>query len=67
MKKEKTYTLYWLTGETGTVKGINASSAMNNAGIGHGALKAMDFYEEGFSDKWEWHAKDHRWRKKGTI
>lgn len=43
----KTYTLFWLTGETQLVTGNSPAEAMNNAGIGNGALRALDFYEEG--------------------
>lgn len=44
---KKEYTLFWLTGETQIVTGSSPSEAMNNAGIGQGALRALDFYSEG--------------------
>lgn len=43
----KTFTLFWLTGETQLVTGNSPVEAMNNAGIGNGALRALDFYAEG--------------------
>ena len=48
---EKQFTLFWLTGETEIVKGKDIATAMNNAGIGNGALRALDFYAEGDKEK----------------
>lgn len=67
--KEKTYTLFWLTGKTQIVKGYDSASAMNNAGIGQGALRALDFYDEGDRRKeWVWNEKVRNWEKvKGAV
>lgn len=66
----KTYTIFWLTGETQLVKGDKPHEAMNNAGIGAGALRAMDFYAEGDKrSEYEWEKeKDKRnWKKIETV
>lgn len=39
------YKLYWLDGKTEIVRGLSASDAFNKAGIGRGALPALDYYE----------------------
>lgn len=44
---DKKFLLFWLGDDTvQVVNGRNISSAMNNAGIGAGALPALDFHSE---------------------
>ena len=62
--KDKTYTIFWLTGKSQIVTGREPHEAMNNAGIGAGAIRAMDFYGEGdLRDKWEWNSDARTWTK----
>lgn len=62
--KTKTFTLFWLTGEAQTVTGNTIAEAMNNAGIGNGALKALDFYAEGDqTEKYNWEKEQRNWIK----
>ena len=62
--EEKIFTLFWLTGKTQIVKGYDPASAMNNAGIGAGALRALDFYSEGDIQKeWIWDKEVRNWEK----
>lgn len=43
----KTYLLHWLgSDKPQTVQGTCIADACNNAGIGHGAIPALDYYEE---------------------
>ena len=42
----KKFKLYWLDGTTEIIKGRDAVDAFNSAGIGAGALRALDYYEE---------------------
>ena len=42
----KTFLLHWMDGKIETVVGPDLASAMNNAGIGMGALPALDYWEE---------------------
>lgn len=59
------WTLYWLTGERQVVEGEQIHIAMNNAGIGAGALAALDFYKEGAEDHgYRWSANDRSWIKR---
>lgn len=62
MEKNK-YTLYWLTGKKEVVNGNSISDAMTNSGYGAGAIRALDFYENGVDDSYEW--EDHEWVKRG--
>ena len=42
----KKFRLHWLDGKTEVVEGLNITNACQNAGIGNGALKALDYYKE---------------------
>jgi hypothetical protein len=60
----KEFTLLWLTGDTQIVTGISPANAMNNAGIGNGALRALDLYAEGdIRDNYVWNATKRYWDK----
>jgi len=60
--KVKEFTLFWLTGKSEIVKGTDPSNAMNNAGIGAGALAALDFHVEGdLRDQHEWSDQKRTW------
>lgn len=62
--EKKTFTLFWLTGKSELVTGYDASTAMNNAGIGAGALRAMDFYAEGDKlNEYTWDERARSWEK----
>ena len=57
------YVLYWLTGDAQEVYGPNINTAMNNAGIGAGALSALDFYDQGpDTGKCTWDAEAREWK-----
>ena len=59
------FTVFWLTGNSQIVTGSKIHIAMNNAGIGAGALRAMDFYAPGDQrDNYEWDKKNRTWLKK---
>ena len=65
--KKTQWTLYWLTGERQVVEGDQIHTAMNNSGIGAGALAALDFYREGAEDHgYRWSSDDRRWTKEET-
>ena len=42
----KKYRLHWLGGKKEVVQGIDIADACRRAGIGNGALRALDYYEE---------------------
>lgn len=60
----KTFTLFWLTGEYQLVEGVDIANAMNMAGIGNGALRALDFWANGDeSENYEWDNDNRKWIK----
>ena len=62
--KMKEFTLFWRTGKSEIVSGIDAASAMNNAGYGAGSVRALDFYAEGdVRAAWAWDATERSWSK----
>lgn len=61
MSKNKWFTIFWLDGSKTHVFGETIEAACNHAGIGNGALRAVDWYDEGIrnthfydSSKKEW-------------
>ena len=40
------YVIHWLGGKTELVEGTDIADACRRAGIGNGALRAMDYFEE---------------------
>ncbi len=47
-KKPKTreFRLHWRDGKKEEIKGSDIADAMRHAGIGGGAIRALDYYEE---------------------
>jgi hypothetical protein len=58
------FTLYWLGGKREVVKGTDIADAMNHAGYGHGALKALDFHCKGIDYDYEWNSETKEWDRK---
>jgi len=61
MAKDKTFTLFWRTGDRNVVQGRNVAEAMTLAGFGAGSLPALDFHAEGDCDHYAWDAAKHSW------
>ena len=59
------WTLYWRTGDRQVVEGEQIRDAMNAAGIGAGALPALDFYARGDDRAYRWDAQAHTWQHIG--
>ncbi len=58
----KTFTLFWLTGDSELVEGSDIAHAMNKAGYGNGSLRALDFHGEGdLQDKYVWDSTARKW------
>ncbi|WNM68804.1 hypothetical protein SEA_SOOS_74 [Gordonia phage Soos] len=59
------FTLFWRTGDAEIIEGPTPEAAMNNAGIGAGALPALDFWARGDKlDDYEWSAEDRDWKQR---
>jgi hypothetical protein len=64
----KEYTLFWLTGQSEIVKGNAPHEAMNSAGYGGGAVRALDFYSEGDKRKeYQWDKEKRTWQSKKLL
>tara|TARA_R110000868_G_scaffold106717_1_gene292469 strand:- start:16 stop:222 length:207 start_codon:yes stop_codon:yes gene_type:complete len=50
----KQFTLFWLIGKKEVISGNDIAHAMNSAGYGAGALRALDFHSEGDCNDYEW-------------
>lgn len=59
--KTYTYRLYWKGGDTELVNGTSIANACNNAGIGRGALPALDCHTEGKEEKYKWNKTTKKW------
>lgn len=58
-----TFTFFWRDGKRDVFQGDSRSDALNRAGYGAGALRALDFVAEG-DDKGYWYdAQLKTWRK----
>ncbi|WP_280412625.1 hypothetical protein [Nocardia asiatica] len=61
---EKSWTFYWLTGQREVLPGSTAADALNRAGYGAGAIRALDFFAEGDrDDSWTWNSDTRNWVK----
>jgi len=63
--KVKEFTLFWLTGDSQIITGTDIANAMNSAGIGNGALRALDFHAKGdVREKYIWNRENRTWDNK---
>ncbi len=58
------FTYYWLTGKREVLEGNDSADALNKAGVGAGALPALDFYATGENDEYKWDKDNRKWIKK---
>lgn len=57
-----TYTVFWLGGESQLIQGRDIVDAFNRAGIGGGAVPALDFWGRGdIRDEYRWDAEKRCW------
>lgn len=59
------FTLYWRTGDRQVVEGCGdtPADACNRAGIGGGAIGALDFWARGENTEYEWNAQEREWAR----
>jgi len=55
------YSIYWRNGKREIVTGTSITDACRNAGIGAGALEAMDFFMPGSKDTHKWNKETREW------
>ena len=61
----KTFTFYWGGGTRTVYQGNTPADALNRAGYGGGAVRALDFYAEGNNTEYVW--RDKQWKKEGDA
>lgn len=57
----KKFRLYWLDGKTEVIEGNSIEDAFRRAGYGGGALRALDFYDDGEELKYKWNSTNRTW------
>ena len=55
------FTFYWLDGKCEVLEGDAPEHALEKAGYGNGAIKALDFFARGDNKEYIWY--DHKWVK----
>lgn len=60
------FTLYWLDGKREVVYGRDCADAMNRAGYGYGALRALDVWVDGNDKDFSWDAESRKWVNTST-
>ena len=60
----KEFTFFWLDGKREVLKGGGPADALTKGGYSQGALKALDFYDYGNNNNWEWKKEIRTWHKK---
>ena len=63
MSKNKWFTIFWLDGSKTHVFGETIEAACNHAGIGNGALRAVDWYDEGIKNTHFYDGNKKEWVK----
>ena len=63
MNKSKWFTIFWRDGSKSFVFGPTIEDACNHAGIGNGALRAVDWYDEGVKNTHYYNKAKHEWTK----
>jgi len=48
------YTFFWRDGKRQVLEGKSAVAALNSAGYGNGALRALDVFSVGDNNEWQW-------------
>ena len=63
----KWFTIFWLDGSKSFVFGNTIEAACNNSGIGNGAIRAIDWYDEGIRNTHYWDKETKKWVKYGEF
>ncbi len=55
------YTFYWRTGKREVLPGDTPEAALNNAGFGQGAVRALDFWAHNDNNNYVWNPETREW------
>ena len=58
------YTFFWLCGVRDVYEGKSPADALNKAGVGQGAVRALDFWAEGDNKEYGYDKDKKEWVKK---
>lgn len=58
------FTIYWLDGKKSVLEGDTVHEAFSAAGYSRGAVRAVDWYENGVNDDYVWNPEKKEWEKK---
>jgi len=61
---ETKFTFFWLDGKREVLEGADSADALNRAGYGAGAVRALDFFAHGDNDNYVWDARTGGWERK---
>lgn len=61
------YTFYWRDGKRDVYPGNTPDEALNNAGFGAGALRALDFWARGDNKEYQWNDTTREWDRLTPI
>lgn len=61
--KKKAFTLYWRTGHREVIYGTSIDNAFIYAGYGNGAVRALDWYDNGYTETHTWNKDSKVWVK----
>lgn len=61
------FTIYWLDGTKSVIEGETVHEAFSAAGYNGGAVRAVDWYENGVNDDYVWNPEKKAWDKKTTA
>lgn len=58
------FRLYWRDGKTEVIEGLHIADALTKAGYVAGAMGALDFYDNGELQSYEWDKEKRTWNMK---
>lgn len=62
--QQQKFTFFWRDGKREVLTGSDPASALNQAGYGNGALRALDFYSKGCDRSYQWNNETKQWVKR---
>lgn len=63
----KKFTFFWITGDRDVYEGETAFDAFKKAGYASAALGAVDVWDEGDSNRYEWNKSSRKWELKVEV
>lgn len=61
------FTIYWLDGKRSVLEGDTIAKAFSGAGYSAGAVRAVDWYDNGETDTHTWNKETKQWETKTPV